>query len=100
MHWKIDVKYCRCPGSVQDTCPECMWSHQCFTMCYFGILLRSLVKFANKEHIEKGMESDDTRVGVDSELEFSELTQSTEMRELSILLRVRDLSRFKDILLF
>ena len=38
------------------------------------------MKFADKEHME-GMESDDTRVGEDSELEFSELTQSTEMRE-------------------
>jgi hypothetical protein len=27
MHQKIDVKYRRCPGSVQDTCPECMQSH-------------------------------------------------------------------------
>ena len=49
------------------------------------------MKFADKEHIEEGMESDDIRVGEDSELEFSKLTQSTEMR---------DLSRFKDISLF
>src|ERR1700735_5212279 len=54
---------------------------QCFIMRYLQILLRSLVKFANKEHIEEGMESDTTKVGEDSELEFSELTQSTEMRE-------------------
>ena len=39
------------------------------------------MEFADKEHIEEEMESDDTRVGEDSELEFSELTQSTEMRE-------------------
>ena len=54
---------------------------QCFIMHCFQILLRSLVEFADKEHIEEEMESDDTRVGEDSELEFSELTQSTEMRE-------------------
>jgi hypothetical protein len=33
---KIDVKYHRCPGSVQDTCPECMWSHQCWAHKYKG----------------------------------------------------------------
>ena len=54
---------------------------QHFIMYYFRILLRSLVKFADKEHIEEEMESDATKVGEDSELEFSELTQSTEMRE-------------------
>ena len=54
---------------------------QHFVMHYFQILLRSLVKFADKEHIKEGMESDTTKVGEDSELEFSELTQSTEMRE-------------------
>jgi hypothetical protein len=30
---------------------------QCFIMHYFQILLRSLVKFAYKEHIEEGGES-------------------------------------------
>ena len=54
---------------------------QHFIMCYLCIFLWSLVKFADKEHIEEGMESDTTKVGEDSELEFSELTQSTEMRE-------------------
>ena len=54
---------------------------QHFIMRYLRIFLRSLVKFADKEHIEEGMESDSTKVGEDSELEFSELTQSTEMRE-------------------
>ena len=39
------------------------------------------MKFADKEHMEEGMESDATKVGEDSELEFSELTQSAEMRE-------------------
>ena len=39
------------------------------------------MKFVDKEHIEERMESDTTKVGEDSELEFSELTQSTEMRE-------------------
>ena len=39
------------------------------------------MKFVDKEHMKKGMESDDTRVGEDSELEFFKLTQSTEMRE-------------------
>ena len=34
------------------------------------------MKFADKEHMEEGMESDDTKVGKDSELEFSELTQA------------------------
>ena len=39
------------------------------------------MKFVDKEHMKEGMESDDTRVGEDSELEFFKLTQSTEMRE-------------------
>ena len=56
------------------------WTQR-FIMCYLRIFLRSLVKFADKEHIEEGMGSDTTKVGEDSELEFSELTQSTEMRE-------------------
>src|ERR1700677_4138169 len=56
------------------------WTQR-FIMCYLCIFLRSLVKFADKEHIEEGIESDTTKVGEDSELEFSELTQSTEMRE-------------------
>ena len=43
--------------------------------------LRSLVKFADKKHIEEGMESDTTKVRKDSELEYYELTQSMEMRE-------------------
>jgi hypothetical protein len=50
-------------------------------MHYLQIFLRSLVKFADKEHMEEGMESDDTKVREDSKLEFSELTQSAEMRE-------------------
>src|ERR1700691_3641883 len=32
MHRKINVKYHRCPGSVQDTCPECMQSHHWTTL--------------------------------------------------------------------
>jgi len=39
------------------------------------------VKFADKKHIKEGTESNATKVGEDSELEFSELTQSVEMRE-------------------
>ena len=39
------------------------------------------MKFVNKEHMEEGMESENPKVGEDSELEFSELTQSTEMRK-------------------
>ena len=54
---------------------------QNFIMCYLHIFLMSLVKFADKEHIKEGIESDATKVGEDSELEFSELTQSTEMRK-------------------
>src|ERR1700729_1358635 len=57
------------------------WTQR-FIMRYLCIFLQSLVKFADKEHIEEGMESDTTKVGEDSELEFSELTQSTEMREV------------------
>src|ERR1700685_2569153 len=56
------------------------WTQR-FIMRYLHIFLRSLVKFADKEHIEEGMGSDTTKGGGDSELEFSELTQSTEMRE-------------------
>ena len=56
------------------------WTQR-FIMRYLHIFLRSLVKFADKEHIEEGMESDTTKVGEDSELEFSELTQLMEMRE-------------------
>ena len=39
------------------------------------------MKFVNKEHMEEGMESENPKVGENSELEFSELTQSTEMRK-------------------
>ena len=39
------------------------------------------MKFADKEHMEEGMESDATKVGEDSELEFSKLNQLAEMRE-------------------
>ena len=39
------------------------------------------MKFADKEHMEEGMESDATKVGKDSELEFSKLNQLAEMRE-------------------
>ena len=73
----------RIRGIVVSALPigfQLSWT-QCFIMHYLRIFLRSLVKFADKEHIEEGMESDTTKVGEDSELEFSELTQSTEMRE-------------------
>ena len=53
---------------------------QHFIMHYLCIFLRSLVKFVDKEHIKEGMESDATKIGEDSELEFFELTQLTEMR--------------------
>ena len=39
------------------------------------------MKFADKEHIKEGMESDATKVGKNSELEVSELNQLAEMRE-------------------
>ena len=39
------------------------------------------MKFVDKKHIEEETESDATKVRGDSELEFSELIQSTEMRE-------------------
>ena len=54
---------------------------QHFIMCYLCIFLRSLVKFVDKEHIKEGMESDATKVGEDSELEFSELTQLAKMKD-------------------
>ena len=44
------------------------------------MFLKSLGKFVDKELME-GMESDDTEVEDGSELQFSELTQSVEMRE-------------------
>ena len=73
----------RIRGIVVSALPigfQLSWTQR-FIMHYLHIFLRSLVKFADKEHIEEGMESDTTKVGEDSELEFSELTQSTEMRE-------------------
>ena len=73
----------RMRGIVVSALPigfQLSWT-QCFIMHYLSIFLRSLVKFVDKEHIKEGMESDTTKVGEDSELEFSELTQSTEMRE-------------------
>jgi hypothetical protein len=73
----------RIRGIVVSALPigfQLSWTQR-FIMRYLRIFLRSLVKFADKEHIEEGMGSDTTKVGEDSELEFSELTQSTEMRE-------------------
>jgi hypothetical protein len=54
---------------------------QCFAMHYLQVFLRSLRKFVDKEHMEEGMESNDTEVEDGSELQFLELTQSVEMRE-------------------
>src|ERR1700728_4676871 len=35
MHWKINVKYRRCPGSVPNMCTECRWSyHQGFPLSH------------------------------------------------------------------
>jgi hypothetical protein len=45
------------------------------------VFLKSLGKFVDKEHMKEGMESDNTEVENGSELQFSELTQSVEMRE-------------------
>ena len=56
------------------------WAQR-FIMRYLQMFLRSFVKFADKENMEKRMESDDSKVGEDSESESSELTQSGEMRE-------------------
>ena len=73
----------RMRGIVVSALPigfQLSWT-QHFIMHYLCIFLRSLVKFVDKEHIGEGMESDTTKVGEDSELKFSELTQSTEMRE-------------------
>src|ERR1700734_2112539 len=65
----------RIRGIVVSALPigfQLSWTQR-FIMHYLRIFLRSLVKFADKEHIEEGMESDSTKVGEDSELEFSEL---------------------------
>jgi hypothetical protein len=70
-------------GMVASALPigfQLSWAQR-FVMRYLRMFLRSFVKFADKENMEKRMESDDSKVGEDSESESSELTQSGEMRE-------------------
>ena len=75
-----DVKMQEVVVSALSISFQLSWT-QCFAMCYLQVFLRSLRKFADNEHMEQGMESDDTEVEYGSELQFSESTQSAEMRE-------------------